>query len=216
VHSAKDLPSLQTDGLVVGAWCTRRDARDALVGNTLSGLKQGATVATGSVRRRAQLLTMRPDLEFVDLRGNISTRLSKVPAGGAIVMAVAALEVLGLTDQVAQILDPNVVVPMIGQGCVAVECREGDATTQAALHSVDHAATRRAVEMERAFLAELGAGCNMPIGAHLDAQDVFTAFMATGDKASDRHVTLAQSVVGIDDRLQLARDIASQCRSKLQ
>jgi hydroxymethylbilane synthase len=216
VHSAKDLPSLQTEGLVVGAWCARRDARDALVGNTLSGLKQGATVATGSVRRRAQLLTMRPDLTFVDLRGNINTRLGKVPDGGAIVMAVAALEVLGLTDQIAQVLDPNVVVPMIGQGCVAVECREGDATTQAALHSVDHAATRRAVEMERAFLAELGAGCNMPIGAHLDAQDFFTAFMATGDKASDRHVTLAQSVVGIDDRLQLARDIASQCRSKLQ
>jgi hydroxymethylbilane synthase len=216
VHSAKDLPSLQTDGLVVGAWCTRRDARDALVGNTLSGLKQGATVATGSVRRRAQLLTMRPDLTFVDLRGNINTRLSKVPDGGAIVMAVAALEVLDLTDQIAQILDPSVVVPMIGQGCVAVECREGDSTTQAALQAVDHAATRRAVEMERAFLAELGAGCNMPIGAHLDAQDVFTAFMATGDKASDRHVTLAQSVVGIDDRLQLARDIASQCRSKLQ
>jgi porphobilinogen deaminase len=70
--------------------------------------------------------------------------------------------------------------------------------------------------MERAFLAELGAGCNMPIGAHLDAQDVFTAFMATGDRASDRHVTLAQSVAGIDDRLQLARDIAMQCRSKLQ
>jgi hydroxymethylbilane synthase len=159
---------------------------------------------------------MRPDLEFVDLRGNINTRLGKVPAGGAIVMAVAALEVLGLTDQIAQILDPSVVVPMIGQGCVAVECRVGDATTQSALHAVDHAETRRAVEMERAFLAELGAGCNMPIGAHLDAQDVFTAFMATGDKASDRHVTLAQSVAGIDDRLQLARDIAMQCRSKLQ
>jgi hydroxymethylbilane synthase len=159
---------------------------------------------------------MRPDLEFVDLRGNISTRLSKVPAGGAIVMAVAALEVLGLTDQVAQILDPNVVVPMIGQGCVAVECRVGDTATHGALVAIDHDVTRRAVEMERAFLAELGAGCNMPIGAHLDAQDVFTAFMATGDRASDRHVTLAQSVAGIDDRLQLARDIAMQCRSKLQ
>jgi hydroxymethylbilane synthase len=97
IHSAKDLPSMATDGLTVAAWCERRDARDALVGNTLEGLAHGATVATGSVRRRAQLLTVRPDLQFVDLRGNINTRLEKIPAGGAIVMAIAALEVLGLT-----------------------------------------------------------------------------------------------------------------------
>ena len=215
VHSAKDLPSLQTAGLEVGAWCARRDARDALVGNTLAGLAQGATVATGSVRRRAQLLTIRPDLNFVDLRGNINTRLGKIPEGGAIVMAVAALEVLELTKQISQILDPNVVVPMIGQGCVAVECREGDKAALEALKSVDHASTRRAVEMERAFLAELGAGCNMPIGAHLDVHDVFTAFMATGDTKTDRHVVETQSVAGVADRLQLARDIAKQCRSAL-
>jgi hydroxymethylbilane synthase len=105
---------------------------------------------------------------------------------------------------------------MIGQGCVAVECRDGDAISQTALQAVDHAATRRAVEMERAFLAELGAGCNMPIGAHLDTQDVFTAFMATGDTAADRHVVHTQSVAGVEDRLQLARDIATQCRNKMK
>jgi hydroxymethylbilane synthase len=102
IHSAKDLPSAATDGLTIGAWCARRDERDALVGNTLDGLAVGATVATGSVRRRAQLLTVRPDLQFIDLRGNINTRLEKIPTGGAIVMAIAALEVLGLTERIAQ------------------------------------------------------------------------------------------------------------------
>ena len=94
VHSAKDLPSAPADGLVIGAFCERRDPADALVGRRLDDLAHGATVATGSVRRRAQLSRVRPDLQFVELRGNIDTRLSKVPDDGAIVMAVAALEIL--------------------------------------------------------------------------------------------------------------------------
>ena len=107
VHSAKDLPSLAAEGLVIGAFCARRDARDALIGSTLDELALGATVATGSVRRRAQLRALRPDLRFVELRGNIHTRLSKVPPNGALVMAVAALQVLGLTDQIAQTMDAD-------------------------------------------------------------------------------------------------------------
>ncbi|TSA51912.1 MAG: hydroxymethylbilane synthase [Actinobacteria bacterium] len=215
VHSAKDLPSTQTDGLVVGAWCERRDARDALVGSTLVGLKHEATIATGSVRRRAQLVAVRPDFKFVDLRGNIQTRLNKIPNGGAIVMAVAALQVLGLVDQISEILDPDVFVPMIGQGCVAVECRIGDEQALVALASVDHGATRRALEMERAFLAELGAGCNMPVGAHLNQANIFTTFMATGDGPLDRHATYAQSIDGVVDQLQLARDCANRLRTQL-
>jgi hydroxymethylbilane synthase len=216
IHSAKDLPSMATDGLTVSAWCERRDARDALVGNTLDGLAHGATVATGSVRRRAQLLTARPDLQFVDLRGNINTRLEKVPAGGAIVMAIAALEVLGLTHHVAQALDPNVFVPMIGQGCVAVECRTDDATTRGYVSVVDHAATRRSVEIERAFLAELGAGCSMPVGAHLDANDVLHMFMATGDTPSDRHAKRALPLPVLGDALEFARENARAVRASLQ
>ena len=127
VHSAKDLPSTQSDGLVIGAWCRRRDARDALVGKALNQLEDGATIATGSVRRRAQLLAVRPDLKFIELRGNIHTRLEKIPEGGSIVMAVAAMEVLGLTDQIAEMLSPETFIPMVGQGCVAVECRENAA-----------------------------------------------------------------------------------------
>lgn len=167
VHSAKDLPSTPEDGLVIGAFGARRSSNDALVGCRLDELAAGATVATGSVRRRAQLGDARPDLEFVELRGNIGSRLEKVPDGGAIVMAVAALQILGLTDHIAEELDPTRFVPAVGQGSVAVECRADDVWTIAALADVDHPATRRAVEVERAFLAELGSGCSLPVGAHV-------------------------------------------------
>jgi hydroxymethylbilane synthase len=174
VHSAKDLPSAVQDGLVIGAFCERRSVADALVGRSLDELDPGATVATGSVRRRAQLATVRPDLDFVELRGNIATRLYKVPDGGAIVMAVAAMEVLGLTDLVAERLDPTRFVPAVGQGCVAVECRADDGAALDALALVDHAATRAAVETERAFLAAIGSGCSLPVGAWSDGSTLHT------------------------------------------
>jgi hypothetical protein len=125
-HSAKDLPSTPHPGLVIGAFCARRSPADALVGMSLDQLAPGATVASGSVRRRAQLARVRPDLRFVELRGNIPTRLTKVPDDGALVMAVAAMEILGLTDRIAQVLDTAQFVPQVGQGCVAVECRDDD------------------------------------------------------------------------------------------
>ena len=167
VHSAKDLPSTPADGLVIAAYCERRDPADALVGRRLDDLAVGATVATGSVRRRAQLGGARPDLRFVELRGNIDTRLSKIPEDGAIVMAVAALDILQMTDRIAERLDVDRFVPAVGQGCVAVECRSDDVATRAAVAAVDHAATRRDVEIERAFLAELGSGCSLPVGGHV-------------------------------------------------
>ena len=177
VHSAKDLPSEQAHGLSIGAFTQRRDPRDALVGQTLDGLRIGATVATGSVRRRAQLRVLRPDIHFVELRGNIHTRLSKVPDRGAIVMAVAALHILGLTEQIAEAVDIDAMVPAVGQGCVAIECRDDDEATRAALAAIDHPATRRAVSTERAFLAELGSGCSLPVGAHV-TDGYLVAFLA--------------------------------------
>ncbi len=181
VHSAKDLPSAPTDGLVIGAFTQRRSPADALVGARLDDLPIGATVASGSVRRRAQLHRVRPDLRFVELRGNIDTRLTKVPTDGAIVMAVAALEILGLTDRIAEALSIETFVPAVGQGCVAVECRFDDHRTIELLRSIDHATTRHAVEVERAFLAELGSGCSLPVGAHV-AGDVLHTFLADPDR----------------------------------
>jgi len=214
VHSAKDLPSQHAEGLVIGAWCERRDAGDALVGKSLSGLEIGATVATGSVRRRAQLLTVRPDLKFVELRGNIHTRLEKIPADGSIVMAIAALQVLGLTSQITQALPTAEFVPMVGQGCVAVECRDGDDEILAAIANIDHAQTRYAVEIERAFLAQLGAGCSMPVGAYVNAEHVLSTFMATGPTNSDRHVKFVEKVPAVDAQ-EFARELARKSQSAL-
>ena len=220
VHSAKDLTTTQEPGLAIAAYTSRRNAQDALIGSTLAGLAPGATVATGSVRRRAQLGAQRPDLRFVELRGNIGTRLSKVPERGAIVMAVAALEILERTEVIAERLPVDRFVPAIGQGCVAVECRADDATTIASLAAVDDATTRRAVEIERAYLAELGSGCSMPVGAHVVA-DVLYTFLAA-EHAERRHApvcerhVLASTAPGtpaFDVDLELARRAARAARA---
>jgi hydroxymethylbilane synthase len=190
VHSAKDLPSVAHEALVIGAFMARRDAADALVGLPLADLAHGATIATGSVRRRAQLAAARPDLEFVELRGNIATRLSKVPVGGSIVMAVAALEVLGITERIAERLAPERFVPAVGQGCVAVEARADDAATAEVLAAIDDAVTRHQVEVERSFLAELGSGCTLPVGAHVSGHELHV-FLAGHDTTAHERIALA-------------------------
>lgn len=213
VHSAKDLPSQVAEGLVIGAVGERRTPNDALVGTALADLAEGATIATGSVRRRAQLMRLRPDLTFIDLRGNIQTRLSRIPENGAIVMAVAALEILGLTSQIAEQLDIDIAVPMVGQGSVAVEARVDDDATLHVLSLIDHAPSRRAIEAERAFLAELGAGCSLPVGAHLSTDGVFHAFMANDD-ASDS-VQIEGYIGESDDHLVVGVESAREVRRRL-
>ena len=174
VHSAKDLPAapgLSAPGLVLAAFPERVDGRDLLVGATLATLAPGATVATGSARRRVQLANLRPDLTFTGLRGNLATRLSAVGTPGidAVVVAKAAVDRLGWSPPAGlevEVLDPHVMLPQVGQGALAVECRVGDATTGEALAAIDDARARPLVEAERAFLAELGGGCTLPVGAH--------------------------------------------------
>ena len=169
VHSAKDLPSATPDGLVLAAVVRRGDPRDALVGCPLAELPPGATVATGSARRRAQLAAMRPDVAFAELRGNIATRLERATAFDAIVMAAVALSRLGLKPPVLDVLEPEVFVPQVGQGAIAVECRADDRAVLASLLAIEHEPSRRAVDAERAFLAELGGDCSLPAGAHATA-----------------------------------------------
>lgn len=166
VHSAKDLPSGPPPrGLVLACVPERADPRDCLVGAQLDHLPPAATVATGSVRRRAQLAALRPDLRFVELRGNMATRLSKVPDGGAVVAAFAALVRLGLADRAADILDPDVLLPQVAQGALAVECRSDDAEATDRLAAIEDSAARAAVDAERSFLAAIGSGCDLPVGA---------------------------------------------------
>ena len=169
VHSAKDLPSTTEAGLALAAVPERGDPRDALVGASLADLPTGARVATGSVRRRAQLAGLRPDLQFTGLRGNLDTRLARVHDAGdpvdAVVVAVAALDRLGRRAEAADVLDPSVMLPQVAQGALAVECRADDDETRARLAVIDDADAHRCVDAERAFLAELGGGCDLPVGA---------------------------------------------------
>ena len=166
VHSAKDLPAITMEGLILAAVPERADARDALVGSRLEKLPQGARIGTGSVRRRSQLAAIRPDLEFGELRGNIGTRLGKAADFDAIVVAAAALDRLGLGDRIAERLEPSVMLPQVAQGALAVESRLDDAEALVALAAIDDAIAHLAVKAERAFLAALGGGCDVPVGAY--------------------------------------------------
>ncbi len=173
-HSAKDLPASSehlVGGLVLGAFPERADPRDVLVGGALGSLSTGSMVATGSARRRAQLANLRPDLVFTGLRGNLATRLRAVGTGGvaAVVVAKAALDRLAWAPKAGtpiEVLEPEVMIPQVGQGVLAVECRADDEVTHQALAAIDDLAVRALVTAERAFLSELGGGCTLPVGAH--------------------------------------------------
>jgi len=171
VHSAKDLPSETSPELVLAALPERGDPRDALVGRPLDEIPTGGRVGTGSVRRRAQLAASRPDLGFGELRGNIPTRLEKAGEFDAVMLAAAALDRLGLADRIAERVDPSVVLPQVAQGALAAECRADDDGTRALLAGIDDAGVRAAVTAERAYLAELGGGCNLPCGALAESAD---------------------------------------------
>ena len=166
VHSAKDLPSGTVDGLVLAAIPERGDPRDALVGSTLAELPHGAEVATGSLRRQAQLAAARPDLRFVGLRGNMATRIAKAADHAAVVVAATALDRLGLEAEIAERLSTEVVLPQVGQAALAIECRADDAALRARLAGIEHGPTRRCVDAERSFLAALGGDCSLPAAAY--------------------------------------------------
>ena len=174
VHSLKDLPTELPDPFALAATPPRVDPRDAFVSVKYSGvaaLPQGAKVGTSSQRRRAQLKALRPDIEIVEFRGNVDTRLRKLSEGqvDAILLASAGLERLGKTDWLRERLDPKDFCPAAGQGSLAIETRKGDAAVLSAVKFLDHAPTRFAVTAERAALAALGGGCQVPIGIHCRA-----------------------------------------------
>jgi hydroxymethylbilane synthase len=168
VHSAKDLMSTPTVGLNLAGFLERGDPRDALIGMNLRQLPQGARIATGSVRRQAQLAHIRPDLKFTGLRGNIETRIAVAERDDvdAVMVAMAALQRLELTDFAAEVFSVEEMIPQAGQGAIAVECRDDDLTITEQLLGISDDSTRRCVEAERAYLAELGGGCELPAGAH--------------------------------------------------
>ena len=168
VHSLKDLPTELDPRLAVNVIPKRADPRDALVGMTLAELPKGATVGTSSLRRAAQMRHLRPDVQVEDIRGNVDTRLRKLDEGryDAILLASAGLHRLGWQDRIAEILDPEVMLPAVGQGALGVETRAGDDAINELLSPLDDPQTHIAVTAERALLAALGGGCQMPLGAH--------------------------------------------------
>jgi hydroxymethylbilane synthase len=177
VHSAKDMTSTDTTGLVVGAYLEREDARDALCG--VAELEAGLRIGTASIRRRAQLLALEPELRIEPLRGNIDTRLRKRGERGldAVVLAACGLDRLGLSDEIDRRLEPEEVLPEAGQGALALQVREGE---EAIVAQADHAETRRRVEAERACVAAIGGGCLAPVAAHHDGTTL-TALVAAED-----------------------------------
>ena len=171
VHSLKDVPTSLPDGLALCAILERGDPRDALVsrsGTRLVELPSGARVGTASLRRQAQLRARRPDLAVVDLRGNVDTRIRRLREGrfDAILLALAGLMRLGRAAEATEALDPDLMVPAPGQGAIGLECREGDRGVSEAVILLNHEVTARAVAAERAFLARLGGGCNVPLAAY--------------------------------------------------
>jgi hydroxymethylbilane synthase len=170
VHSVKDVPTDTPSRLMFPAVCRREDVRDCLVaanGATLASLRQGARVGTGSLRRQAQLRRIRPDLDVRDLRGNVDTRLRKVESGEyeAVMLAKAGLDRLGLSNRITETMNPEVFLPAVGQGAVAVECRLKDTEASELASGLDDAETRMAIIAERSLLSALQGGCQVPLGA---------------------------------------------------
>jgi len=214
IHSAKDLPSTTPDGLVLSCVPQRLDAADVLIGRSLAGLGPGATVATGSPRRRALLLERRPDLRVVGLRGNMATRFAAARGSDvdAVVVAAAAVERLGESGLIAERLDTEWFVPQVGQGALALEVRDGDEATAELLAPLNQPVAYAALVAERAFLRELGAGCAVPCGAYATV---------SGDTTTLRGVMLsvdgARSVRSVRqgaDPAELGRSLAFELRDE--
>jgi hydroxymethylbilane synthase len=176
VHSLKDMPTRLATGLKIGTVLPREDVRDALVSrgsSTLDDLPVGAVVGTGSVRRRAQLLSYRGDLVIRDIRGNVDTRLRKLSSGDydALIVAAAALVRLHRASAISQYLPLALMLPAVGQGALAVEVRESDEEVRELVKPLNHVPTERAAAAERAFLSALGGGCAVPVAAHAAVSD---------------------------------------------
>ena len=211
VHSLKDLPSTLPEGLIYTGSPERGAPTDAFISrkwSSLNDLPEGATVATGSQRRRAQLLHLRPDLNLVDLRGNIGTRLDKLDRQGfdGIIMATVALHRLEMVDQITQELDPTLYVPAVSQGAIGIETRQGRRDVEELLSPIFHQATIAAVSAERAFMGRLEGGCSVALGAYCQPAGekwTFHGWVSSPDGQS----TLRDSKTG-GSPLELAIDMA--------
>jgi len=215
VHSLKDLPTTQPEGLVIAGVPRRVDPRDVFVGRNssdrLADLPKGARVGTSSVRRRAQLLAWRDDLEIVPLRGNVDTRLKKLASEDldGIILAAAGLLRLDMRNRIGEFIDPEILLPSPGQGALALEVREGDDMADELAYSLNHAPTRARVLAERGFLHGLGAGCLAPVGALARIED--DLLVLDGSLLSpDGKTTIRGEIEGaVEDAWELGLELAA-------
>ncbi|WP_186576243.1 hydroxymethylbilane synthase [Aquibacillus kalidii] len=218
VHSMKDMPAEIPTGLTIGTIPVREDHRDAFISNgnvRLKDLPAGSIVGTSSLRRGSQILVERPDLEIKWIRGNIDTRLKKLKEENfdAIILAAAGLIRMGWGNEVVtEYLEPEICVPAVGQGALAIECRDDDHELREWLNRINDADTERTVTAERTFLHLLNGGCQIPIGgyAYLDGQDVIlTALVATPDGK-----TVLKEVVRGNDPLKVGQEAAERMKAQ--
>ncbi len=210
VHSLKDLPTELPPGLIIAATPQRQSPFDAMVGKRLSELEPGDKVGTSSLRRSAQLRRLRPDLVLESIRGNVDTRLRKLDEGqyDAVILAAAGLNRLGLSERITQVFPPEAMCPAVGQGALAIETREhGEAFDICA--PLDHPWTRLAITAERALLATLGGGCEVPIGAYADVEDTDLHLTATVIAPDGSRVIHAISTDTLSRPVQLGRQVGA-------
>ena len=222
VHSLKDMQTTLPEGLTLGAVTERADPEDALVapdGTTIDSLPEGGTVGTGSLRRRAQLLALRPDLKIAEGRGNVQTRLRRYRENGwdGMILARAGLERLDLGGEIAWVIPADVMVPAVGQGALGVEIRADDERTASLVAAVEHGPTRIVAEAERAFLRHLEGGCQAPIAAHGTIEG--DRLRLTGLVASlDGKEVIRKTVVGSQKRetgTELAEELLAEGAGKI-
>ena len=215
VHSLKDLPTALPEGLVIGGVLPRGEVRDVLISTQKFSLKEmpdGSRIGTSSLRRQAQLLHFNPNLEVVDIRGNVNTRLRKMKEDhcDALLMAGAGILRLGLDHEISDFIDPSIILPAVSQGAVAVEIREDDPEMEAFMKGVNDMSTWQATMAERAFLRTIEGGCQVPVGCFSQATD--SSIRLTGMVASvDGRQLLRESVEGaLDDAETMASGLASE------
>jgi hydroxymethylbilane synthase len=214
VHSMKDVPTQIAEGLEIFAIPEREDARDAFIASqakSLLELPEGATIGTGSIRRQSQILTIRPDLKIMDMRGNVDTRLKKLQDGiyDAIILACAGLRRLGLQDRITSPLDYGQMLPAPGQGALAIETRRHDSRVEAIISPLNHPPSAIAVTAERSFLQRMGGGCNVPIAAYARiTQEVFEmdALVASPDGQRIVRDSVRENLKGIDEAVASLSD----------
>jgi hydroxymethylbilane synthase len=212
VHSLKDLPTQLPLGLTLAAIPEREDPRDVLVGRRLAELGAGARVGTSSLRRQAQLRAVRPDLKVVPVRGNLDTRLRKLAQGHyeALVLAAAGLKRLGWEERITEFLPVETMCPAVGQGALAVETRQDGSEAQRTCGQLDDAPSRAAVLAERAVLAALGGGCQVPIGAHARVENDQLRLLAVVVSPDGSRIVRRQAIGPLAEPLKLGEALAQE------